>query len=124
MNRQRWWKLLSAALQIVGIILCGVNAAQASMHPIAGDPVVTTGGKVSGTLLDSGVKAYLGIPYAKAPVQKLRWMPPQRAHWDGIWKYRFSITLVKRSEFLDSLFIFQFIGKGGDFPFLWRKRSR
>ena len=33
----------------------------ASMVPIAGDPVITSGGKVAGTQLASGVKAYLGV---------------------------------------------------------------
>jgi para-nitrobenzyl esterase len=59
--------------------------AAAAMLSIAGDPIGTSGGKVSGTLLDSGVKAYLGIPYAKPPVQELRWSPPQPMSWRGIW---------------------------------------
>lgn len=56
-----------------------------SMVPIDGDPVVTDGGKVAGTQLPSGVRAYLGIRYAAPPTQDLRWKPPQPIKWDGIW---------------------------------------
>jgi para-nitrobenzyl esterase len=45
----------------------------------------TTGGKLAGTLLPSGVKAYLGVRYAAPPTQDLRWRPPQPIHWDGVW---------------------------------------
>src|ERR1700689_2499115 len=56
-----------------------------SMVPITGDPVTTEGGKLSGTVLASGVKAYLGVPFAQPPTQGLRWMPPQPRRWEGIW---------------------------------------
>jgi para-nitrobenzyl esterase len=55
------------------------------MTPISGDPLDTTGGKLAGTLLPSGVKAYLGVRYAAPPTQALRWRPPQPIKWDGIW---------------------------------------
>jgi para-nitrobenzyl esterase len=55
------------------------------MVPITGDPVITSGGKVGGTQLPSGVKAYLGIRYAAPPVQELRWKPPQPIKWEGVW---------------------------------------
>lgn len=45
----------------------------------------TQSGKIAGTRLASGVKAYLGIPYAKPPVQDLRWRPPQPIRWQGVW---------------------------------------
>jgi para-nitrobenzyl esterase len=56
-----------------------------SMVPIASDPVTTSGGKVAGTQLASGVRAYLGIRYAAPPTQDLRWKPPQPIKWDDIW---------------------------------------
>jgi para-nitrobenzyl esterase len=56
-----------------------------AMVPISGDPVATDRGMVSGTLLPSGVRAYLGIPYAKPPTQELRWAPPVPLRWNGIW---------------------------------------
>ena len=49
------------------------------------EPVQITSGEITGTLLDSGVQAFLGIPYAAAPVGDLRWKPPQPAiPWKGV----------------------------------------
>ena len=59
-------------------------ASDKSMQPIAGDPVVTTSGRLAGTNLASGVKAYLGVPFAEPPVGELRWAPPRPPHWNGI----------------------------------------
>jgi para-nitrobenzyl esterase len=52
---------------------------------ISGDPITTTGGRVTGMQLKSGVRAYLGIRYAAPPTRDLRWKPPQPIHWDGVW---------------------------------------
>ncbi len=40
--------------------------------------VKTRTGVFSGKVLDNGVRAYLGIPYAKQPVGELRWRAPER----------------------------------------------
>jgi len=49
------------------------------------EPVNLTSGEITGTLVDDGVQAFLGIPYAAAPVGDLRWKPPQQAiPWKGI----------------------------------------
>jgi para-nitrobenzyl esterase len=47
-----------------------------SKNPILGDPIAIDSGKVAGTLLDSGIHAYLGIPFAAPPVGELRWHAP------------------------------------------------
>jgi para-nitrobenzyl esterase len=41
------------------------------------DPVKTSDGKVSGVTLDSGVRAFKGIPFAAPPTGNLRWKEPQ-----------------------------------------------
>jgi len=48
--------------------------------------VKTTAGRIQGTTLNRGaVRAYLGVPYAAAPVGNLRWKAPQpAARWKGV----------------------------------------
>ena len=82
-------KLLSVGPRL-GALVCAVamslNVAQAGvMVPIPGDPISTDTGRISGTRLDSGFHAYLGIPYAEPPVRGLRWRPPAPVKpWKGI----------------------------------------
>ena len=67
------------------LVIAASAASAAPMIAIAGDPVATASGQVAGTQLASGVKAYLGVPYAKPPTQNLRWKPPQPVRWQGVW---------------------------------------
>ncbi len=56
------------------------------MIPIPGDPVTIDSGKVAGTLLASGARAYYGIPFAAAPVRELRWHEPTPVKpWPGVY---------------------------------------
>ena len=63
------------------------------MNPIPGDPITIESGKLSGTLLVSGVKAYLGVPFAAPPVRELRWHEPMPVKlWKGIYNADSKIT--------------------------------
>ncbi len=74
------------AISLAGALLASTTFVFAdAMMPLPGDPVAITSGKVSGTRLGSGVKAYLGIPFAKPPTGELRWKPPQPINWGGVW---------------------------------------
>src|SRR5207248_1755424 len=74
--------------------LLTLSDAQAGvMNPIPGDPITIETGKLSGTLLDSGVKAYLGVPFAAPPVRELRWHEPMPAKtWKGIYNADTKLT--------------------------------
>lgn len=48
-------------------------------------PIRTDGGLLAGKVLPSGVKAWLGVPFAKPPTGNLRWLPPQPMSWSGVW---------------------------------------
>jgi para-nitrobenzyl esterase len=67
-------------------LLSGVARTQVVEQPIPGDPVRIDTGLVSGKLLDSGVKAYLGLRFAQAPTGDLRWKAPQPLEpWAGVY---------------------------------------
>lgn len=66
--------------------LASIALAVAVATPAAAAPVAVTGGQIEGTVLPSGVAAWLGVPFASAPVRDLRWKPPQPvAPWAGIY---------------------------------------
>ncbi len=71
-----------------------IGAAQAGvMNPIPSDPITIESGKLSGTLLDSGIRAYLGVPFAAPPVRELRWHEPMPVKpWSGIYNADTKLT--------------------------------
>jgi para-nitrobenzyl esterase len=76
------------------LLLLGASAAGAGvMNPIPGDPINIETGRLSGTLLDSGAKAYYAVPFAAPPVRELRWHEPTPAKsWKGIYNADSKIT--------------------------------
>jgi para-nitrobenzyl esterase len=77
-------RMLAAAL--LALALGRSEAAPPrGMTAIPSGPVSTASGPVAGTLLPSGVKAWLGIPFAEPPVGALRWAPPRPTRWTGTW---------------------------------------
>ena len=74
-------------------LFAALGAHAGVMNPIPGDPITIETGRLSGTLLDSGVKAYLGVPYAAPPVRELRWHEPMPAKpWKGIYNADTKLT--------------------------------
>jgi len=75
---------IQSALRI-SVALTAVSGVK--MLAAISDPVQTDSGRVSGVTLNSGVRAFKGIPFAAPPVGALRWKEPQPpARWDGVRK--------------------------------------
>ena len=73
-------KLWKASLRLFIALI----AFPGSVFAIEG-PIKVESGLLTGIELDSGVQAFLGIPFAKPPVGELRWKPPQAAEaWSGV----------------------------------------
>jgi len=75
-------------MRTIALLTAALLAASAQIveTPVPGDPVAIDSGLVSGKVLPSGVKAYLGIPFAAAPVRELRWREPQPVKaWKGVY---------------------------------------
>lgn len=76
--------LLSVAVfGLAGSLIPNASFGQTVETRIA--PIETTEGVLAGKVLPSGVRAWLGVPFAEPPVDKLRWQPPQPMHWKGVW---------------------------------------
>jgi para-nitrobenzyl esterase len=74
----RMARLALALLLIVGIDGCGRRGLPPTQ-------VQVDSGAVIGRVLDSGVKAWLGVPFAKPPVRELRWREAQPTSWKGVY---------------------------------------
>ena len=68
-----------AFVTLIGVVSCGKSTIDVGN-------VKTLAGSVSGTLADeSGVKVFMGIPFAAPPVGDLRWKAPQPVTpWEGV----------------------------------------
>jgi para-nitrobenzyl esterase len=70
---------------ILAAALIAANA-QIVETPVPGDPIAIDSGLVAGKVMPSGVKAYLGIPFAAPPVREFRWREPQAVKaWRGVY---------------------------------------
>jgi para-nitrobenzyl esterase len=59
--------------------------AFAASAPALAQTVAIDPGQIEGKTLPSGVRAWLGVPFAKPPVRELRWKAPQpAAKWNGV----------------------------------------
>ena len=83
---------IGAAFLAIGIIAVPLFT-QTVDTPIA--PLQTEGGLIAGKVLPSGVRAWFGIPFAKAPTQDLRWKPPVVDH---TYCYFCSVVVVQISS--------------------------
>lgn len=78
---------MRATLLPVILIAAGVlvprSVGQVTLAPVA--KIHTDEGWIAGKVMASGVRAWLGVPFAKPPVNDLRWKPPQPISWEGVW---------------------------------------
>ena len=67
----------------VSVILATILITTNSFSQIE-EPIEITSGKISGTILENGVQAFLGVPFAAPPVGDLRWKAPAPVTpWSG-----------------------------------------
>lgn len=71
------------ALAGVSVLVATAPSLSQIVTPI--DPVETASGTIAGQVLEPGVKAWLGVPFAQPPVNELRWQAPQPIQWEGTW---------------------------------------
>jgi|HigsolmetaAR201D_1030396.scaffolds.fasta_scaffold00396_4 para-nitrobenzyl esterase len=79
--------LAALRASLTASLLIAITAqAQIIEREIPEDPIRIDSGLVRGKVLESGVKAYFGIPFAAPPVRELRWKPPQPVTpWKGVY---------------------------------------
>jgi len=78
-------KLWTSLAGLCIVLLGGAGAAQAMPVDVPLSALGTTSGSVVGLRLASGVRTWLGVPYALPPTGAWRWRPPRPMQWTGRW---------------------------------------
>jgi len=91
---------------IIALGISAIVAGSAAAKPFESNQVATASGIVEGVLDGSGVRFFLGVPFAQPPVGDLRWRPPQPPKsWDGVRKAdHFGPRGMQRALFSDMKF--------------------
>ena len=77
-------RAMKAQLAVALALLLGVATIQAVASPV-NERVKVEGGWIEGVADTDGLKRYLGVPYAAAPVNERRWAPPAPVEaWPGV----------------------------------------
>ena len=67
------------------MILTGLATVYSHANAPLGTQVTVSTGTLSGLRSTDGLKQFFHIPYAKAPLDELRWLPPRPAEpWTGV----------------------------------------
>ena len=75
---------MKAQLAVALALVLGAATIQAVASPV-NERVAVEGGWIEGVADTDGLKRYLGIPYAAAPVNERRWAPPAPVEaWPGV----------------------------------------
>src|ERR1700722_10356980 len=73
---------LAFLVSLAAVVACALPPvrrpdAPAKATPVDGGPIVQTDrGPLVGRVVEGGVRAFLGVPYAAPPTGALRWRPP------------------------------------------------
>jgi para-nitrobenzyl esterase len=66
-------------------VACIAAALLLAAAPVTAQQVSVDTGRLAGRIIDGGVQAYMGVPFAAPPVRELRWKAPQpAAQWPGV----------------------------------------
>ena len=76
---------MSRLIRRVAVVFLAIGIGGCSQSAPPPTLIQTDSGLVAGRVLDSGVKAWLGIPFARPPVRELRWKEAQPITWQGVY---------------------------------------
>lgn len=91
---------------ILVCLVAGLVSVTAAEDGRSGQRVKTSNGVVEGSVTDSGIRVFRGIPFAAAPVGELRWKAPQPVeNWKGVRAAtKFAASCMQRPIFGDMEF--------------------